>query len=88
MTKRVRVNPDVAFREIDGHLLLLGPGDPTLFTLNASGRLLWALLARGKSMDQLARALEQQFGVSSDCARRDVEAFVLQLSAGGFVLAR
>lgn len=84
----VRVNPDVAFREIDGHLLLLGPGDSTLFTLNASGRFLWPLLVRGRSVDQVARALERQFGVPPERARRDVETFILELSSGGFVLAR
>ena len=80
------MNPDVAFREIDGHLLLLGPGDSSLFTLNGTGRLIWPLLVRGRPVHDVALALERAFGIASAQAVNDVIAFVGELRARGFVL--
>ena len=82
----VHVNPDVAFREIDGHLLLLGPGDSSLFTLNRSGRFIWPLLVRGRPVREVARALAREFDIASAEALNDVVAFVGELRARGFVL--
>ncbi len=82
----VHVNPDVAFREIDGHLLLLGPGDSSLFTLNGSGRFIWPLLVKGRPIPEVARALEREFGIAPADALKDVVAFVGELRARGFVV--
>ena len=75
----------VAHREIEGQVLLLGPDSPNLFTLNDTGRFLWARVVRGADEAALARALQRRFRLDADAALRDVRAFVAALEAHGLV---
>ncbi|MBR2616067.1 MAG: PqqD family protein [Clostridia bacterium] len=47
-----------------------------LISLNESGALLWERLEKGAEAEDLILALTEEYGIESDLARRDVEAFL------------
>ncbi len=81
MTERYVPNEAVAHREVEGQILLLLPGEHDLFTLNASGRLVWLCLIAGASEQDMADALVRQFGVTGEQARADVRSLIDALVA-------
>jgi coenzyme PQQ synthesis protein D (PqqD) len=81
-----RIAPGIAHREVAGQTLLLGPGPGTLYTLNATGQLVWRRLQRGQTPDAIAEALRRAFGITRAEADRDVRAFLEDLRTRGFVV--
>lgn len=53
--------------------------------LNRSGALLWERLSVGASVDELAEALTQRFGIDRDRAHHDAREFVSTLRDRGFL---
>lgn len=75
------------FREVEGQILILTPREEFLYTLNASGQLLWEMLVRGTSEQKLIHTLVRAYGLSPAQAAGDVSTFLQALSAKG-ILAR
>ena len=75
------------FREVEGQILILTPREEFLYTLNASGRLLWELLVRGTTEAKLVHALMSEYALSPAQASSDVRVFIRALNAKG-ILAR
>jgi hypothetical protein len=65
--------PTVVFRSDTGDL----------FTLNATGALIWRLLGEGRSLDAIGRRLAKRYGITPARAREDVFAFVAQARRHG-----
>ena len=55
------------------------------FSINATGTLLWPLLAEGATRAQLLEAVTGRWGVLPTDARRDVDAFCAELAAEGLL---
>jgi hypothetical protein len=73
----------VAFRRIEGQSLLLAPGDETLYTLNGTGELVWALLVKGVAARRIVDRVAARYGLARAAAAADVAAFLAQLEARG-----
>ena len=58
-----------------------------IFTMNAVGSTIWNRIDGRASLDDLARAVEGEFAVSTEAAAADVEAFVELLAAKGLIVA-
>lgn len=56
-----------------------------MLTLNESGAFLWDLLEKGKSKQALVDALTENYIVSQEEARGDVESFIQKLTTYGCV---
>ena len=69
-----------------GQTLLLGPGVGTLYTLNATGQLVWRRLRRRAPVPAIVEAVRRAFGIPPARATRDVRRFLVGLEARGFVL--
>jgi hypothetical protein len=69
----------IAYREIEGELLVLTPDDDVLYTVNGSGRIAWDLLAKGASGGAVTAALASSYGVSEATVAEDVRAFLEEL---------
>ena len=76
---------EIAYRTIEGQILVLAPREEFLYTLNDSGQFLWAALKRGASMKRLAALLAAEYGLPPVTAQQDVEAFLQVLVAKGIV---
>jgi hypothetical protein len=75
----------LAWREIEGELVAVDVDASAYLGANASGTLLWQLLAEGATLPRLAEALVERFGIEPDRAQADAEAFVGQLTARGLL---
>ena len=75
----------MTWREADNEVLAVDGGFQSYASTNASGRVLWKALAAGASRDDLVRALVGEFGISVSRASQDVDGFVGDLAANGFL---
>ena len=70
---------DVTWRDVSGEMVVLKLSSGEYYTFNEQGRITWLALSEGKSMEQAVRMVVDEYDVSSDKAREDVEAFVVGL---------
>jgi hypothetical protein len=75
----------VAWRDVDGEVLVLGLDSSTYYSLNATGAVLWRLLAAGATRESLVASLLDQFEVDEVQAAADVDSFVGHLSSSGLL---
>lgn len=80
-------NPDVIVTELEGELVLLNPRTQAIFSLNATGSLIWEHLGNSSAEDHAAR-LAERFLVDLETARRDVDALTKRLETAGLILVR
>jgi hypothetical protein len=84
----LRLRPEaLIWREIDNELVAVDTASSTYLSANQSGALLWQMLANGTTHAELVERLVDRFGISSDRAVSDVDAF-LQGLEGRELLAR
>ena len=86
----MKVKNNFTLRNIAGTTAVLPLGENTvdftgMLTLNETGVLLWNMLTRGCTKEDLINALLEEYDVSDDVALADVEAFLLKLSDVGCV---
>ena len=70
---------DVTWRDVSGEMVVLKLSSGEYYTFNEQGRITWLALSEGKSMEQAVRMIVDEYDVSSDKAREDLEAFVVGL---------
>jgi hypothetical protein len=74
-----RINPEIASREIQGHLLFLRPADRHLYTTNDAGQFIWRHLVRKTPVDKLIAVFQKEFSLTEDAAAKDVRKFLGEL---------
>ncbi|MCI0481010.1 MAG: PqqD family protein [Candidatus Dadabacteria bacterium] len=79
------INDEIAYREIEGQILILRPDDNFLYTLNGSGRFIWLGIAKKKKLSSIIKSVSKEFGIPEDSARRDVMEFVKDLEGKGIL---
>jgi len=82
--------PDFVMRKIgDDNLLMPGGAQVMnlngLITLNDTAAYLWELLAKERSLDELAAAVADRFDVAGRVAREDVRIFVDEITRLGIL---
>lgn len=86
--RKYTLKKEVAYRAIEGQILVLAPHAEFLYTLNDSGKLLWDALQHGATKKRLATMLAAEYDLSLATAQQDVEAFVQELVAKGVVASQ
>jgi Coenzyme PQQ synthesis protein D (PqqD) len=82
----LRLRPDaLAWRKIDNELVAVDVAASQYLSANQTGAMLWQMLADGATPAQLAERLVERFGISSEQARTDVDAFVQDLKRRGLL---
>lgn len=86
-----RRNPAVVETDLAEELVLLDPATREMFSLNATGRIVWQALAEAEGGSQarelaVARIVEA-FEVDAAVARADVDTLLGRLAAAGLVRA-
>ncbi|MDT0167388.1 PqqD family protein [Actinotalea sp. AC32] len=66
----------VSWREIDDEVVVLDLGHSEYLSVNASGAVLWSLLAAGTTRDALVDALVDRFDLDRGRGEADVDAFL------------
>lgn len=81
-------SPRIAFREIEGQILVLLPDDPEIYTFNAAAALIWKGLLRRHSVARIAADLTRRFDITATRAEEDVTRFVREMARKGLLLKR
>jgi hypothetical protein len=74
------------WREVDGEIVALDLDDSEYLAINPAGGLLWPALARGCTHEQLVATLVREYGIDSQIAARDVDAFIDGLDRRGLLI--
>ncbi|MDQ1527525.1 MAG: hypothetical protein QOG18_2138 [Microbacteriaceae bacterium] len=72
-------------RAVGGEVVVLDLENSRYLTISGSGVLLFELLREEHDRDELVAALLTTFEVDEDTARRDVDAFIADLSDAGLL---
>lgn len=77
-------------RKIAGETLIVpvrsGVGDlESIYSLNDTGSRIWELIDGTNSVEQIAAKIAEEFDVTIDAARADVEEFIAELKSAGVV---
>jgi hypothetical protein len=81
-------SPAIAYREIEGQILVLLPRDPELRTFNASAAFIWKRLARRTALPRIVDELAREFGIERTRAEADVLRFVRDMTRRGLLRKR
>ena len=83
MTRLTLRADDMHWREIDDEIVVLEARRSTYLAAKSSGRVLWRMLARGATKDELVAALVDTYGIDAVSAVADADRFVEQVRAAG-----
>jgi hypothetical protein len=72
-------NPKLAWREIDGEIVIISPEDSQVHELNETASLIWKYSDGIRSCREIAAELAAEFDVSLEVARDDVAQLVKAL---------
>ncbi len=78
MSETIVRNPKLAWREIDGEMVIISPEDSQVHELNETASLIWKH-AEGQTLDQLAQRISAEYEVSRETARADLEELLAAL---------
>jgi hypothetical protein len=84
---RITRVPGALFESVGDDTVVLDPGTGTYTRLNATGSLLWELLAEPVTVAALGDRLAREHDMPADAARRDVDRFVIALRERGLLHA-
>lgn len=71
-------NPKLAWREVDGEMVIISPEDSQVHELNETASLIWKH-AEGESLEKLAARISAEYEVSLEAARADIGELVAAL---------
>lgn len=75
--ERIRVRDGaVAWREVDGEIILMDVASSRYLGVNRTGTVLWPALIEGTTRDELVERLVARYGVDAGQAGTDVDAFL------------
>jgi hypothetical protein len=73
------LSPDVVFRDLEGEAVILDLTSGRYFGLNAVGTRIWMLLEAGTPIEQIVRAIAEEYAADAAQIDRDVKALVEDL---------
>lgn len=84
-------NPNFLQQDVAGTKVIVPTGEavftfPGMITVNETGAYLWELLETEQTADTLADALQEQYEVTREQAKADVETFLAEMQSTGAVI--
>lgn len=81
----MKIKPGYMLREVAGCNVVVSVGIETMdfggmINLNDSGAFLWKILEKGASEEELLRAMLDEYDVSEDVAKKDINAFITKMT--------
>lgn len=74
-------NPVLAWREIDGEIVIVSPNDSVLHELNETGSFVWKQLDGPRPLPEIAAGLAAEYDVRVEDALRDIETLLQELAS-------
>jgi Coenzyme PQQ synthesis protein D (PqqD) len=74
-----KINEDVAFREVDGHLVVVNLQTGFYHSLNESATFIFQLIRQNKDTSEILREMCQKYELPEETARRDIEECIATL---------
>jgi coenzyme PQQ synthesis protein D (PqqD) len=74
-------NPILAWREIDGEIVIVSPDDSVLHELNETGSFVWKQLDGRRPVAEIAASLAAEYDVTPEHALDDIETLLGELAA-------
>jgi hypothetical protein len=81
----VRLRQDIAWREIDGEIVLLDLTGAAYYSVSRSGVVLWPAVVEGATVAALSERLAQEYSLERQVAERDVRVLIDSLSGEGLL---
>jgi hypothetical protein len=75
----------VAYREIEGQILILKADDDMLQTLNATGAFIWKRLMKRQPVSRIVSGMATEFRIERSRAAADVRTFIGDLKRQGLI---
>lgn len=79
MKRRPERHPNLAWREIDGEIMIISPEDSQVHELNETASWIWKHADGTQSQDSIAARLAAAFDVTVETAKQDVTEFIQAL---------
>lgn len=80
-------NPQLAWREIDGEIVIISPEDSQVHELNETAALVWKRANGDETEEEIAAEIAAQYEVSLAQARDDVAELLAQFQEKQMILA-
>jgi predicted RNase H-related nuclease YkuK (DUF458 family) len=78
MSGEITRNPKLAWREVDGAMVIISPEDSQVHELNETASLFWKH-AEGKTLDELVERIAAEYEVARETARAVLEELLAAL---------
>ena len=89
LTANMYKAPDnYSWRDVNNELVVLNLQSGEYFTFNEVGRLIWLSLNDGKTVEDIAKAVVEQYTASEEKAMEDVKAFISNMLSEGLLIPR
>jgi hypothetical protein len=75
----LKLREDLVWRQVGEEVMVLDTATSEYLSVNASGAVLWPLLAEGCRPEDLRRALVERFGIDQETAEGDTQRFLSSL---------
>jgi putative ribosome biogenesis GTPase RsgA len=85
MSERVIRNPRLAWREVDGEMIIISP-DGQVHELNETATLVWKNAAGDKGLEEIAGQIAVEYDVTLEDARADLAELLAVLEEKQLVL--
>ena len=87
----MKIKSGFLLREVAGESVVIPLGGTTgnfggMLRLNETGKLLWALLEKGASREELLSAMLAEYEVEKDVAAADIDGFLQKLRQGSMLM--
>jgi len=87
---KIQRSPNVVSRVVAGEAIVVpirrGAADmDSIFTFNDTGSLLWTLIEKGGTAEELTAQLQSEYGITAEQAAADTERFVQELREAGLI---
>ena len=80
LTSCLEINSDeVAAQVIDGEAIIINLSNGMYYSLNGVGGDIWSLIVEGRTLEEVAAAIDRRYQVESTQAREDVQRVVSEL---------
>jgi hypothetical protein len=83
----IRLRQDIAWREIDGEIVLLDLTGAAYYSVSRSGVVLWPAVVEGSTVQELADRLALEFSLERHVAEHDVRVLIDSLRGEGLLEA-
>jgi hypothetical protein len=86
----MKIKEGFLVRSVAGQTVIIPDGDKNtdfagMIRLNETGKLIWEAVATGKTEDEIASEIVEQYGITKEKAVQDVQSFLGKMKTEGFL---